>query len=707
MNFSIAGYLLLFSLLGSSLKAAERPDVLVADFEAKDYGEWTAKGEAFGPGPAEGTLPNQMPVTGFLGKRLANSFYGGDKSTGTLTSPAFTIKRRNINFLIGGGNHPGETCINLLIDGKVARTATGPNDRPGGSEELDWQHWDVRDLEGKQAVIEIVDRHTGGWGHINIDHIVQSDVAKKPEGMQERVIEISSRFLLFPVTTGAPKRIVRVNDGGNILDEFEIELADKEPGFWTFIDVSRFRGKKLSIASKLPSESKLLDAIAQGDEIKSDAKLYQEKHRPQFHFTSRRGWLNDPNGLVFSGDQYHLFYQHNPFGWNWGNMHWGHAVSKDLVHWRELPIALYPKKYGDWAFSGSAVVDRENRSGFQSDPKNPPLVAAFTSTGRGECIVFSNDHGETWQEYSGNPVVKHAGRDPRLLWHDNSKQWVMAVYDEFEGKQWIAFYTSPDLKKWQFESRIEDYFECPDLFELPIDGKKEKTKWVLYAADGKYALGSFDGKTFKAESAKQTLWHGQFYAAQTFSNTPDGRRIQIGWGNGITFPGMPFNQQMTVPCLLTLRTTPAGVRLFAEPVKELDALHGKEHSWTDVLLKANGKPLELMRGDLFDIRADFVLGDATAFGFSIGGVPVVVDVAKQTITCKGIVAPVKPIDGRLRLRLLVDRGSIELFANDGEVALSCGTILSESNKSIEVYSRGGATTLKSLVVYEMKSAWER
>src|SRR5262249_39796906 len=158
-------------------------------------------------------------------------------------------------------------------------------------------------------------------------------------------------------------------------------------------------------------------------------------------------------------------------------------------------IALYPKKYDDWAFSGSAVVDRDNTSGFGIAEK-PAIVAAFTSTGRGECIVFSNDRGRTWKGYEGNPVVKHGGRDPRLLWHRASKQWVMAVYDEAEGKRWIAFHTSPDLKKWTYRSRIEGYFECPDLLELPVAGKKGESKWVLYAADGKYALGSFDGKEF-------------------------------------------------------------------------------------------------------------------------------------------------------------------------------------------------------------------
>src|SRR5947208_10147472 len=200
-------------LLPFAAVAAERPDVLIADFEGEDFGDWKTTGEAFGKGPARGTLSNQMPVTGFLGRGLANSYHGGDDSTGTLTSPPFTVERRHINFLIGGGKHPGETCINLLLDGKVVRTATGPNDRPGGSEQLDWHTWDVAELAGKSAVIEIVDKHTGGWGHINIDHIVQSD-QKLQAAPARREFLIGSRFLNLPVKTGAPKRRMRFEAAG-------------------------------------------------------------------------------------------------------------------------------------------------------------------------------------------------------------------------------------------------------------------------------------------------------------------------------------------------------------------------------------------------------------------------------------------------------------------------------------------------------------
>jgi fructan beta-fructosidase len=522
-----------------------------------------------------------------------------------------------------------------------------------------------------------------------------------------RDLVLTSRYLLLPVRTGAPKCHMRFVIDNKTVREFDIELAEGEPAFWAFAEMGAFKGKTLRIETTVPETGrKSLAAIRQGDEIKGKEPLYREKHRPQFHFTSRRGWLNDPNGLVSYKGEYHLFYQHNPYGWDWGNMHWGHAVSKDLVHWRELPIALYPQKFGDWCFSGSAVVDTGNSAGFQKG-NDPPLVAAYTSTGRGECIIYSNDRGRTWTEYAANPVVRHQGRDPRLLRHEPSKQWVMAVYDEVGKTRNIAFYSSPNLKEWKFQSRIPDFFECPDLFELPVDGDAGKKKWVLYAADGKYLLGAFDGKKFTPESGKHQVWYGNFYAAQTFSNTPDGRRIQIGWGNDVKFPDMPFNQQMTVPCRLTLRTTARGVRMFAEPVQEIKVLHGKKHAWAGRTLKPSANLLDKVTGELFDIRAELEAAGAEAFGFTVRGVPVVYDVKKQQLSCLGRTAPLQPDGGKVRLRLLADRGSLEIFGNDGRVAMSIGVLFPGDRKSLDIFSRGGDTRVAALEVFELKSAWEK
>lgn len=744
---------LIFPLVGllflaSSVSAADRPDIVLADFEGETYGEgWKTTGTAFGTGPARGTLPNQMPVSGYLGKGLVNSFKDGDGSTGTLTSPEFKIERKYINFLIGGGKHPDKTCINLLVGGKVVRTATGPNDKSGGSEHLDWHTWDVSDLEGKTTTIQIVDEEKGGWGHINVDHIVLSDAKKQAEPVT-REFTITKRYFHLPVKNGATQRRMTFSVGKDVVREFDIELAEGMPDFWVFADVSAFNGKTLTVSATLPGGSKALDALKLADDIPDAEKLYKEKHRPLFHFTSRRGWLNDPNGLVYvppisdpaghplgqlAPGEWHLFYQHNPYGREWGNMHWGHAVSEDLIHWKEEGVALYPRKYGDWAFSGSAVVDNGNTSGWGTKEK-PPLVLAYTSTGRGECIAYSTDRGQTWKEYDKNPVVKHAGRDPKLLWYEKGKHWVMAVYDEFQGKQWIAFYTSPDLKMWTFTSRIEGFYECPDLFPLPMDEDPKKVKWVLSAADGKYLVGDFDGKEFTPSSKeKKQLWYGRFYAAQTFDNAPmqppflgsgpfpprRTQRVQIGWGQGISFPGMPFNQQMTIPVMLSLHSPNDGPRLVAAPI-DLASIKEKtpalEIKWPGGLFPRDGKVGEVRyplaeKLDAFELWAEIDIGKASSVGFDLRGTKLLYDVAKKTLTCKDVTAPVtltNPVNERLQkhltLRVLVDRGSVEVFADGGLVAMSVAAIPDQKNDKLALVWTGDDVTVVQLKVDRIESA---
>ncbi len=740
--------LLLVFLFASPVIANDRPDILIADFEGETYGEgWKTTGTAFGKGPAKGTLPNQMPVTGYLGKGLVNSYLGGDDSTGTLTSPAFKIERKYLNFLVGGGKFPGKTCVNLLVGGKVVRTATGPNDKPGGSERLDWHTWDVGEFEGKEAVIEIVDSATGGWGHINADHFVQSDVKKQAEPISH-VFAIDKKYLHLPVKNGAPLKRMRFVVDKETVREFDIELADGvTPDFWAFADVSAFKGKTLSVETLAGLKS--LESLTLANDLPNAEKLYREKYRPLFHFTSRFGWLNDPNGLVFvpSGEkvlgqvlgEWHLFYQHNPYGVNWGNMHWGHAVSEDLVHWKELGIGLYPRKYDDWAFSGSAVFDKDNTSGWGTKEK-PPLVLAYTSTARGECIAFSNDRGTTWKEYDKNPVVKHAGRDPKLIWHEKAKHWVMAVYDEFQGKQWIAFHSSPDLKNWTFASRIEGFFECPDLFELPLDyDPKNGTKWMLYAADGKYLTGDFDGKEFKPDSKeKKQLWYGRFYAAQSFDHAPmqpqqfgsgpfpprRSWRIQIGWANGVTFPGMPFNQQMTVPVALSLWTPNAVPTLVASPYG-LESLYEKKPAleigmgggkqglrWLPDNKDESRSLVLAVALDGFDLFAEIDPRTANKIAFDLRGTKLVYDVAKETLSCKDVSAPVKmtsPMNARLPkhlvLRVLVDRGSVEVFADGGFVAMSMAAIPDEKNRKVELHVEGDSIDILQMSIHRMQSSW--
>ncbi len=690
----------LFAFVAPSRAADD--ETLIADFEGDSYDAWTVEGEAFGTAPARGTLSRQMPVSGFEGQGLVNTYVNGDGTTGTLTSPEFTIRGPFLNFLIGGGNHPEETCVNLLVDGKVVRTATGSD-----NEALDWHTWDVAALNGKAARIQILDRHTGGWGHLNVDHILLSDRRRQSAPAQKEMV-IERRYLHLPVKNGAPKRRMSFVVDGKTEREFEIELAGEDDAdFHVFSDVFDYRGRTIVIQiDRLPESSRALAAITQSDKLSDANELYRERLRPQFHFTARRGWLNDPNGLVHLDGEYHLYFQHNPYGWAWGNMHWGHAVSTDLVHWKELPIALYPQRFGDWCFSGSAVVDRRNTAGFKTGAEEV-LVVAYTSTGRGECIAYSTDRGRTFHEYAGNPVVRHTGRDPKVFWYEPGAHWVMAVYDEHEGQQWIAFYTSPDLKQWEFQSRIAGYFECPEIFELPVNGGRRRC-WVLYAADGEYAIGTFDGKAFTPESGKHRFnWGNCFYASQTFNDVPerDGRRIQIAWGR-VNHPGMPFNQMMNFPVELTLRTTDEGVRMFAAPVREIERLHGQRHRFENRTLREGEDLLKGVTGDLFHIRAAVIPETTARFSLIMRGVPVEYDAATGRLSCRDQSVELRTAEERrIDLEILVDRSSVEIFASGGRYYLPIGVIPDDADRTLSVVTSGGTTRVDRLEVFELKSAW--
>jgi len=698
--------------------ATAQEDILIADFEGGDYGDWKVTGEAFGPGPARGTLPGQMDVTGFEGKRLVNTYYKGDDATGTLTSPMFEIKRKYINFLIGGGKNPGQSCINLLVDGKVARTATGPNDKPGGSEELAWNGWDVSELSGRNARIQIVDNSTGSWGHINVDHIIQSN--KKAEVITEKTREflLQKKYLNFPVKNGAKKRYIHLIVDGKVVREFDIEMANEDPDFWVFLEVDEFKGKKatLRIDSYDTARAKGFDSVYQADTYIGEEKVYREKLRPQFHFTSKRGWNNDSNGMVYYDGEYHLFYQHNPYGWNWGNMTWGHAVSTDIIHWKELGDAIHPDHLGT-IFSGSAVVDFNNTAGFQTGDEKV-IVCIYTSAGgrnpmsKGQpftqSIAYSNDRGRTWKVYEHNPVVGHINgrnRDPKVIWHTPTGQWVMALYLD---KSEMGFFTSKDLKSWEFQSKIKCFNECPELFALPVDGNKDNEKWILYGGSGKYLLGHFDGREFKSDSDAIRFHYGNcFYASQTFTNVPesDGRRIQIAWGR-VAMTGMPFNQMLLFPVTLTLHKTEEGPRMFAQPVREIENIHSRKWQRKNKTLKPGDNLLSRLSGELIHIRAELSVDQAKETGFVIRDIPVTYNVEKQELSCRGNKASLKPVNGRIHLELLVDRTSIEIFGNDGRVYMPVGVILADNSKSFEIFTKGGNTEVESLEVYELNSAWK-
>jgi fructan beta-fructosidase len=280
----------------------------------------------------------------------------------------------------------------------------------------------------------------------------------------------------------------------------------------------------------------------------------------------------------------------------------------------------------------------------------------------------------------------------------------MAVYDETEERS-IDFYSSADLREWRFESRLPGFYECPELLELPIDGGPE-TRWIVFAADGQYVLGSFDGRVFSPEhDGKHTLWYGNFYASQVYSDAPDERWIQVGWARGNEYPGMPFNQGMTVPVELSLRDTPDGPRLFAEPVPELRTLRREHTSRPAVNLAAGDNALSGLEADVFEIDTLLQLEEEAVVTLTIGGVKIRADAGQGTLRCGFVEAPlVLDGEGRVRLQILVDRGSIEVFGAEGRVALSEGVLLPVGRKPLTLSARGSARML-SFDLWELAGIW--
>jgi len=440
---------------------------------------------------------------------------------------------------------------------------------------------------------------------------------------------------------------------------------------------------------------------------------YHESLRPRFHFTAKNGWLNDPNGLVFYQGEYHLFFQHNPLGNDWGNMTWGHATSRDLLHWEQLPNAICPDAMGT-IFSGSAAVDWQNTAGFQAGPEKV-IVAAYTAAGATsalfcQCLAYSNDCGRTWQKYSGNPVLPnitgHADRDPKIFWHAATGQWVMVLC--LRHPQSFGFFTSPDLKTWKQASTLTDFFECPDLIELAVEGDPGNKKWVLLEASGQYLIGRFDGQSFQAETEKQSLDFGKFfYAPQTFNDIPagDGRKIQLAWMRGGKYPDMPFNQQMAFPCELTLQSSGAGLHLRRRPVREIEALRGRAVRLQDLELKPGSLPVAELPGCPLDIAVTFAIGAAAEVGLDVGGEAIRYNVRDAVLSCMGGSAPLLPESGRIRLRVLADRTSIEVFGNDGRVVLSSCFLPAAADAGVSLFAAGGPARVTSFEAYVLNGIW--
>ncbi len=491
------------------------------------------------------------------------------------------------------------------------------------------------------------------------------------------------------------------------------------------------------------------------------SSLYQEKYRPQLHFSPAINWLNDPNGLMYNEEtkEYHLFYQYNPYGYDWGNMSWGHAVSKDMMHWKQKDIALYTDELGA-IFSGCGVIDRYNTTGFFDDstPPGARMVAVYSYHGgdtsygtQKQALAYSKDNGETWIKYDGNPVLPNPGnlygsdfRDPKVLWmeddsHPNGGIWLLVAAG---GRARI--FTSEDLIHWEHNS---DLFckdengsdiplesECPDLFPLKLEGTNT-TQWV-YTGSGKFfVVGDLDknseGKyVFTPETAQIPMVNSasRLYATQSFFNDPEGRRLLVAWVRDLTTAaaleseGKVWNGMVTIPMVAGLVKNGDSYALTTELPEEVEAYRGsKIKEIRNVSVSADSANLlEGLQAEKLDIEASIQLGTAAEVGFNLrmgdkNLLNVRYDVAaKQLILDKSktgtVYAEVEKMDltaddGVVNLRILLDTAAIDVYANGGRAGTTTVYFTECDNLGAAFYVKGGTAAVRSMDVYPIRSVW--
>ena len=554
--------------------------------------------------------------------------------------------------------------------------------------------------------------------------------------------QIQSSYILIPVEENAPEvKIQILTTGQNEIPPYDVHLAVNHIDYWVPLEVKKWIGRKLTLSFIGVKETFLgITKIKQSDKLVFD---YNETYRPQFHFSPEHGWMNDPNGMVYLDGEYHLFFQYNPYGSMWGNMHWGHAVSTDMVSWTYLPVAIAPDSLGT-IFSGSAVVDANNTAGFGKNA----IVAIFTSNGKTQrqSIAYSTDKGRTFTKYPGNPVLPNPGisdfRDPKVSWNEVSKQWVMTLAT----KQTVSFFGSPNLKEWTKLSEFGDgigahtgVWECPDLFPLTY---QRTTKWVLTVSINpggpnggsatQYFIGSFDGTHFKADALPYPLWidYGRDnYAGVTWGNIPkkDGRRLFLGWMSNWDYatsvPTLNFRSANTVPRELTLKSNGEHLILNSFPVKEMNSLRSdtrkiptqvveKELSIAEILPKNNGT---------YEIEMTLKPENSTSFGFKLKNskneeLKFMFDLKNKKLSIDransgridfksnfkdGTSAPLV-LKESYNIRLLVDKASAEIFINDGEIAMTSLFFPTEIMNSLNFFATEGKLNAENITIYNIK-----
>ena len=521
---------------------------------------------------------------------------------------------------------------------------------------------------------------------------------------------VATRFLLLPVEEKAELCRLRIIVGNETVQAMNVRLAVGQIDYFVPVDLARYAGKHV-----------LVDVQATGDVHKNGSwkdhvcwshirlsdvfdTVNREKWRPIYHHTPAYGWMNDPNGLFYKDGLYHLYYQWNPYGSQWENMHWGHSVSRDLVHWENKGMALAPDALGT-IFSGCAVVDHENTAGFGKGA----VVAFYTSAGESQTqsMAYSKDNGASFVKYDGNPVVTADVpdfRDPHVFWHQETARWVMLL----AAGQEMRIYSSSNLKDWQYESAFgerwgnhDGVWECPDLIKLPVRGTN-KEKWMLICNINpggpfggnatQYFIGQFDGHRFTCEDQPdETKWmdYGKdHYAAITFDNAPDGRHILMAWMSNWQYanevPTLQYRSANAVPCDIDLFEHAGKTYVGRTPAKELLALRGRR------LLKRSAaarRTFDAEKG-AYELLVNIKPSAAGQTRLSLQNekgerVVLTYDVAAATLSVDRTLSgetdfsdafkavTTAPVRGQSSgVRIFVDKSSVEVFDADGRLSLT-------------------------------------
>jgi len=473
---------------------------------------------------------------------------------------------------------------------------------------------------------------------------------------------ISKKYMLFPVNVKAANKKVCFYSGDELVFDLNCKIDNLAPHFTAFIDLSAFMGKELelTIEPQMEYTPRFADTAEYPD-------LWQEPLRPQVHFTVKNGWNNDPNGLIYANGEYHMFFQHNPAAPEWGNMHWGHAVSRDLVHWEEKDIALFPDKLGTM-FSGSAFTDSKNAAGFGKDA----MLLFYTAAGgtnllsKGnkftQCLAYSTDGGKTFTKYEGNPIVPHreaANRDPKVVYVEEIDKYIMAIY-RAEGRYELL--SSADLINWFAfcDIPLKGDAECPDIFPLNCEGRK---LWVFMGAMDVYVVGYFEADRFVIENTEKKLTYLKMsYAAQSFSGV-DNRVLRIAW-HILRAPAANFASQMSFPTELTLERIGEKYYLCSAPAREIEQLYSHGERKEDLSLEegyiANTGACPL----LVKLKAPYVAGEKLVL--DLFGVELACDMAVNEVRCKGAKMPLSVLGDSLELTVISDKCSLEIFADGGK-----------------------------------------